>query len=460
MATNPYALENFAAANPSTTDPRYADLLGEGVNALPQAPERTPEELAAAATSRAAFNEQQRLSSVPYGTPASQGGTAQGWQTVTSTPGISEQNPGGSNVVARAGDFTGPATGSGGAATWQNAGPVRSGGYDANGLPLGYNQGGATAKPAAYQDTLVAGPMGQEYLRPRGDAPVIGGINGVLPGQTLAPTTTGNPAGSPAMNGQPATTGANPAAGGQYNPANPYNPQNTTAASGAQTAATTQNDQAFRDAQILAGIGQTQGPGGAAPRIDLANKDVQSFMNEERARKGPSEAEALMAKATDRIMAQALGVASGARGTAGDKSAAMRQALSANTALGAEQTQNVAQLRAQEDATQRNRLLQATQLGGNLSASADQLGLGYTNAGANLYSNALQGSNQQAQLAANQKLSADDQAWKEYMFGNLSASEKEAYRQAQLNKPTFGEQALNTGLQLIPAGATLAKAFA
>lgn len=453
---SPYGFQDFAAATPSTTDPRYADLLGDGLNPLPQAPERTPEELAAAATARAQFNETQRLASVPYGTPASQGGTAQGYRVTTAqeTPGAvgaSTANAGGSHVQAYAGDYTGPE------GSWADAGPVRIDNYDANGKLVGAaTQATLTRQPYA---TGAAGDT-NVFTAPRMPlSTAIGGAEGVLPGQTLAPVTTGNIAGSPASNGQPPTTGSNPSAGGQYNTANPYNPQNTTAASGAQASAGAQNDQAYRDAQILAGMGQQQGAGGAAPRIDLANKDVQSFINEERARKGPSEGEALMAKATDRIMAQALGVASGARGTAGDKSAAMRQAISGNVALGAETSQNVAELRAKEAADQRNRLLTATQIGGNLAASGDQLGLGYTQTGANLYGQALQGSNTQAQLAAQQKLAADDQAWKEYMFGNLSASEKEAYRQAQLNKPSLGEQAVSTGLALLPAVGSLAKGF-
>jgi hypothetical protein len=189
----------------------------------------------------------------------------------------------------------------------------------------------------------------------------------------------------------------------------------------------------------------------------LANNDVRAFLDEERARKGPSEAEALMTKATDRAMAQSLGIAAGARGGAGSRDRARNQALAGNAALSAQNTQDVGALRAQEDKDRRNRLLSTLGLQGDMASRGDQLGLGYTQAGAQIYGHGIDALSQQDTLRANQELAARDQLWREYMFGNLSESEKEAYRQADRNRPTFGEQVVSTGLNLLPAAVSLAR---
>lgn len=109
------------------------------------------------------------------------------------------------------------------------------------------------------------------------------------------------------------------------------------------------------------------GASGAAGRTDAASADVRAFLDEERNRKGSSEAEALLNKTADRIQSQALGLAAGARGGAGARERATNQAISGNAYVGAQATQDLAVLRAKEDQDKRDRLLTIMNL---LSANA------------------------------------------------------------------------------------------
>lgn len=125
-----------------------------------------------------------------------------------------------------------------------------------------------------------------------------------------------------------------------------------------------------------AGSGTTDTSGSSAQRpgeyrSDVLNPDIRALLNAER-QQGPSEAEALLLKATDRAAARSLGIAAGARGGAGARERAQRQAISANAAAGAQASADVAALRAQEDAARRQRqreimgLLQGNAIAGDL----------------------------------------------------------------------------------------------
>jgi hypothetical protein len=133
------------------------------------------------------------------------------------------------------------------------------------------------------------------------------------------------------------------------------------------------------------GSGEGGAGGGAAPgsnkppsyRTDQVDQDIRRFLAEERNNSGPSEAEALMAKATDRIAAQSLGIAAGARGGAAARERATRGAQSANVAMAAEASSNLAALRAREanEAKARQSAI-LSMLSGNASAG-DARDLGY-----------------------------------------------------------------------------------
>lgn len=131
------------------------------------------------------------------------------------------------------------------------------------------------------------------------------------------------------------------------------------------------------------------GPDGPAPRTDAASNDVKVFLDQERNRKQPSEAEALLNKTADRIQAQALGIAAGARGGAAARERATAQAITGNAAVGAQATQDLAVLRAKEDAARHDRLLAIMNL---LSANAgrgDLLGSQYATMGTDIYGRGL-----------------------------------------------------------------------
>jgi hypothetical protein len=112
-------------------------------------------------------------------------------------------------------------------------------------------------------------------------------------------------------------------------------------------------------------------------RSDQALGDLRAFFAAQE-RQGPSEAEALMTRATDRAAGQALGIAAGARGGAGARARARQQALAANTALGAQASSEVAALRAREDADRRNRQAQIMGLISGAAQAGDTRDLGYT----------------------------------------------------------------------------------
>lgn len=472
-----FSLLSSRTATPSTTDARYADFLDDGLNPSAQAPvdprslpnPNNPGGVSDNELFEKMVADREKQNSLPYGTPISQGGTATQFEVTTS------QNKDlfpRTSVIGKEIGANGP-TGFTTGATYEGADADRAmasaraidnkSAYGSNVVtPAGTAPNGAPARPALVTTPpqsapLAAGfnnqgaffqpptdlqrpgnytapPMDRPYAVSENGAAAPGQVNPGYVGDKLQGTQAGQ---SPA--GQAASGGGTPGAPG----------------AGGSIGARPQAQQAIADAAQLATIGAGRGPGGAAPRLDLANADVKSFLDEERARKGPSEAEALLAKATDRVMAQSLAVASGARGTAEDRSRATRSAISANAATGAQATQDVATLRAQEEQQRRQRMLQELGLQGSLSNSADQLGLGYTQAGAQLYGQGLNSLTTLEGGATTERIAANDRAWREYMYGNLSASEREAYRQAELNKPSFGEQAVSTGLSLLPAAKSL-----
>ncbi len=492
VPTVPKAVPAPAPVSRAGQNPTQMDFLGDGVAPTPRAPEdpnslpnpANPGNVSNNDWARIQREERDRLSGVPYGTPAEQGGTAQTWQATQSAPntgaGTGTAAPGTSTVTATPGQLTSPDQSS-----FRPAQPGNQTVYDANGRVIQTYQGSSGLTVDAYGRPVAPGTVtgtrtdangnvitikqgtpqqdlaynaSLEHIDPGAGPPgSVAGSTARLPYiDTLAPTTTGRLAGQGPGNGQPATTGANPSTGGAYNPTAPGGPGNAGSPNGG-AGATPYIQQSFNDARDLARTGREQGAGGAAPRIDLANADVKAFLDEERNRKGPSEAEALMYMATDRAMAQSLGIAAGARGNATSRDRATQAAISGNVALGAQNSQEVGALRAREDNDRRARLLQTLGLAGDLSSRGDQLGLGYTQAGAQVYGHGIDAMSQQDALRSNEALAARDQAWREYMFGNLSESEKEAYREADRNRPTFGEQVVNTGLNLLPAAVSIAR---
>jgi hypothetical protein len=126
-----------------------------------------------------------------------------------------------------------------------------------------------------------------------------------------------------------------------------------------------------------------QGPGGGAVqrpdsyRSDQALQEMRMLLDAER-NKGPSEAEALLHQATDRVAGQALGIAAGARGGAGARARARQQALSANAALGSRATTDVAALRAREENDRRARQANIMGLISGAAQAGDARDLGYT----------------------------------------------------------------------------------
>lgn len=192
------------------------------------------------------------------------------------------------------------------------------------------------------------------------------------------------------------------------------------------------------------------GAGGPAQRVDVANADVRQFLDEERKRKGSSEAEALLAKASDRIMAQSLGVAAGARGTAEDRSRATRQAVAANNSLGAQATQDLATLRAQEDAQQRDRLLNILGLLSGNAGRGDQLGAQYAGYGTQLQTAGIDAASRAEGNASNERIAGNRLAQDQYQFNNLSAADRARIAEARRNEPSFGEELLNYGTKYLP----------
>lgn len=70
-------------ANDTAGGATSADFFGEGTAVAAQAPAMTLEQLAEQERMRRLREEQARLANIPYGTPASQGGSAQGYQVTT-----------------------------------------------------------------------------------------------------------------------------------------------------------------------------------------------------------------------------------------------------------------------------------------------------------------------------------------------------------------------------------------
>ncbi|MES2865768.1 MAG: hypothetical protein V4703_03300 [Actinomycetota bacterium] len=111
-------------------------------------------------------------------------------------------------------------------------------------------------------------------------------------------------------------------------------------------------------------------------RTDALNPDIRGMLDAERAG-GPSEAEALMKKATDRVAARTLGIAAGARGGAGARERARSVAVGANATLGSNAAADIAALRARENADSKQRQTAIMQLIQNNAAAGDVRDLGY-----------------------------------------------------------------------------------
>lgn len=113
-----------------------------------------------------------------------------------------------------------------------------------------------------------------------------------------------------------------------------------------------------------------------AYRTDNVDNDLRAFLAAQK-QEGPSAAEALMTKATDRIAAESLGIAASARGGAAARERATRGAQSANVARSAEASSNIAALRAQEEDARRNRQQAILSLISGNAAAGDARDLGY-----------------------------------------------------------------------------------
>lgn len=103
-------------------DANMDDFLGDGVNDLAQAPALTEEQVAASRKRAALRDDAARLSSVPYGTPVDQGGTAAVYQLFDETP-TSHTYSGGVETPSAGGNGT--------RAVAPAAAPGGAGGYDA-----------------------------------------------------------------------------------------------------------------------------------------------------------------------------------------------------------------------------------------------------------------------------------------------------------------------------------------
>ncbi len=160
------------------------------------------------------------------------------------------------------------------------------------------------------------------------------------------------------------------------------------------------------------GIGTGLGGGGAyspvagpdrpdSYRSDAISPQIQGLLDAER-RQGPSQAEALLTKATDRIAAQSLGIAAGARGGAGARERAGTVAASTNAAMGAQASSDIAALRAREDADSRARQQGIMALMQNNAEAGDQRDLGYYTSDQGRASSA---DNLHANIASNERIS-------------------------------------------------------
>ncbi len=129
------------------------------------------------------------------------------------------------------------------------------------------------------------------------------------------------------------------------------------------------------------GAGGAPGSGASAQRPDQYRTDaldpqIQAMLDAER-RGGPSEAEALLKKATDRVAARSLGIAAGARGGAGARERARNQAISGNVSLGATAAADTAALRAREANESKARQAQIMNILQGNAAAGDARDLGY-----------------------------------------------------------------------------------
>lgn len=115
-------------------------------------------------------------------------------------------------------------------------------------------------------------------------------------------------------------------------------------------------------------------------RSDQALAEIRAYLDAERNATGPSEAEALLNKATERAAARSLGIAAGARGGAGARERARQQALSANASLSSQASADLAALRAREENDRKAREANIMAMLGPLAQAGDLRDLGYTEA--------------------------------------------------------------------------------
>lgn len=160
----------------------------------------------------ATIAQQARVSSLPYGTPTSQGGTAQQYQVQTS-PSVDARNPGGSDVYAQAG-YSNPAggfipTGAFGDTTLNAAGQRT--GFATGGAGYSGPVNASTIDPTTGAVSQVAVPgSGQNTLQtqtPNGLAP--GAVDGALgSGVQGGDAAAANALGSQVQGSQPTTNPA------------------------------------------------------------------------------------------------------------------------------------------------------------------------------------------------------------------------------------------------------------
>jgi hypothetical protein len=349
------------------------EFLGEGgVAAAPQAPDdpgakpnpNNPNGMSDNDYARWKRAEAARMAIIPYGTPQAQGGTATQWTTQTSKQGPLFGNAPTvvSTMIGPDGNPVGPTSGSidYSKVTTNPVEAALTGGYVSPTGPGSLEQGG--------------NPYGAFYETPRT-------LN--EPGRYVEP-----PGGFPAQPGQPG------AAGGQ-------SPLGTQSGPGYGTLS------GKYESERLQGKAAGVGAGGPAPRVDMANADVRAFLDEERNRKGPSEAEALLAKSTDQTMAQMLGFAAGARGGAGARDRARKVGLATGAATAATASQDLAALRAREDQTRRQRILDILGLGSANAGKADTLASDYEDLSSRYGLEGIQSSDRASDRASRERVAGE-----------------------------------------------------
>jgi hypothetical protein len=398
MAVNPY-------------DANQSDFLGEGTAFPAMAPQQnlTPLQQQESDLARRNFNAVQN--NVPYGTPASQGGTATTWQQQTYAPGTAAGRPIPGGVISRPQDAQGNpqnlsvyenTTGS-------NAG---QGSYDARVAVNGGNQ-----KPGGY-----AVNMGMAGADPTGllSGSAAGGGAGPLglADQVQSARTTGANFvnyGNQALQNTQKQANSLLAQGQAFSPQAPqiassFGVGQRAAAPGmvdpSQIGALNTNVAGqLGKAPTIAAVGNVAGKLGAAPQVNGANvgmvqtgaapgsvtpqlgslgasnADQQGMLSRINgfldAPQGPSVAQAQLQQSQANNMADLIGAARSGRGGAGSQAQALREAQSAGSAIMSDTAGQAATLRAQEEDMIKNRQLNAIGLGGQMATAQRGQDLGY-----------------------------------------------------------------------------------